>query len=99
VVSVTATPVAHVLIAIAAVGGLAVMIGMVLLAARKPYFTHAHPEPVPGKVRGGVHLGDPRSQGPPEDEDIREGAAPAPPEPPAAGREPAVAGARGSGQA
>lgn len=64
----------HVLIVIAAAGGLAVWLGMVLLAARRPYFAHPHPVGMPHKVQGGVHLGDPRSQGPPEGEpaDIEE---------------------------
>lgn len=82
----TTTAFAHVMIVIAALGGLGVMIGMVLLAARQPYFKHPHPVSMPGKVRGGVHLGDPRSQGPPEGEraDIQQEAPAAEPEKPAA---------------
>ena len=58
----------HVLIVIAAVGGVAVWLGLVLMAARRPYFVHPHPVSMPHKVQGGVHRGDPRSQGPPEGE-------------------------------
>ncbi len=62
------TLLAHIMIVVAAVLGVAAMIGLVLLAARRPYFRNPHPDPWPGKVRGGIHLGDPRSQGPPENE-------------------------------
>jgi hypothetical protein len=64
----TVSTLAHVVIVVAVLGGLAVMLGLLLWAARRPYFKHPHPDPMPGKVRGGVHLGDPRSQGPPENE-------------------------------
>jgi hypothetical protein len=93
----TGSPMAAVMIVIAATGGLAIMLGLVLLASRRPYFRHSHPDSLPGKVRGGVHLGDPRSQGPPEDEEVlaQTGEASSPP---AAGpaRQEAGTGARGS---
>jgi hypothetical protein len=63
---VTASPLATGMIVLAAVLALSVWLGMVLLAARRPYFRHPHPESIPGKVRGGMHLGDPRSLAPPE---------------------------------
>lgn len=59
-------PLATIMIVIAAVAGLSIMLGLVLLAANRPYFRHPHPDSLPGKVRGGIHQGDPRSQGPPE---------------------------------
>lgn len=96
--SVTATPFAHVLIALAAVGGLVIMIALVLLADRQPYFKNSHPDSSPGKVRGGVHTGDPRSQAPPEWEraDVQPGQPAAPPEAAGAQRETAGAGSPGS---
>jgi hypothetical protein len=88
---------AAVMIVIAATGGLAIMLGLVLLASRRPYFRNSHPDSLPGKVRGGVHLGDPRSQGPPEDEEVLEQArgTAAPPDAGPA-RQEAGAGSRGS---
>lgn len=64
------SPLGHALIVLAAAGGVAFWITLVLMAARRPYFRHPHQEQIPGKIRGGVHLGDPRSQGPPENEDV-----------------------------
>lgn len=76
----TASPLATGMIVLAAALGLAFWLGLVLLAARRPYFKHPHPDAMPGKVRGGMHLGDPRSLGPPEGERADAGA-------PAAGAE------------
>ena len=75
----TASPLATGMIVVAAVLGVVVWLGLVLLAARRPYFKHPHPDAMPGKVRGGMHLGDPRSLGPPEGEraDVTGPAAPA----------------------
>ena len=64
----TASPLATGMIVLAAVLGVVIWLGLVLLAARRPYFKHPHPDAMPGKVRGGMHLGDPRSLGPPEGE-------------------------------
>jgi hypothetical protein len=83
------------MIVVAAVAGLLAMLALVLLAARRPYFKHPHPDPMAGTVRGGMHLGDPRSQGPPEGERADTGAQ-------AAGEAQAAAQgpvARGPGQA
>ena len=68
VIEVTASPLATGMIVLGAVLALAFWLGLVLLAARRPYFRHPHPDSMPGKVRGGMHLGDPRSLGPPEGE-------------------------------
>ncbi len=70
----TASPLATGLIVLAAALGLAFWLGLVMLAARRPYFKHPHPDAMPGKVRGGMHLGDPRSLGPPEGERADAGA-------------------------
>ncbi len=67
-ITVSGSTFATAMIMVVAVGSLAIMLTMVLLAARRPYFRHPHPERMPGKVKGGMHLGDPRSQGPPEGE-------------------------------
>ena len=64
----TASPLATGMIVLGAVLALAFWLGLVLLAARRPYFRHPHPDAMPRKVRGGMHLGDPRSLGPPEGE-------------------------------
>ena len=64
----TASPLATGMIVLGAVLALAFWLGLVLLAARRPYFKHPHPDAMPGKVKGGMHLGDPRSLGPPEGE-------------------------------
>ena len=50
-----------VVIIIVAVIGLVTLETLVLAAARTPYFKHPHPEWIWRNVRGGVHLGDPRS--------------------------------------
>ena len=60
-----------VMIVIAAVAGLAVMEVLVLAADRSPYFKHPHPDRIWDKVRGGVHLGDPRSFEAPYDEPVK----------------------------
>lgn len=67
----TGSTFAIVMIIIAAVVGLGVMEVLVLLAAERPYFQRAHPDRMQSKVRGGVHLGDPRSLGAPQDEPVR----------------------------
>lgn len=60
-----------IMIVIAAVAGLVIMETLVLAADRSPYFKHPHPERIWDKVRGGVHLGDPRSLEAPYDESVR----------------------------
>jgi hypothetical protein len=60
-----------IMIVIAAVAGLVAMEVLVLAADRTPYFKHPHPERMWSKVRGGVHLGDPRSLAAPQDEPVR----------------------------
>lgn len=75
-----------VMIVIAAVAGLVVMEVLVLAADRSPYFKHPHPDRIWDKVRGGVHLGDPRSLEAPFDESVRAG-----------GEQPSQPGAGGEG--
>jgi hypothetical protein len=60
-----------VMIVIAAVAGLLILEVLLLAADRSPYFKHPHPDRLWSKVRGGVHLGDPRSLGAPQDEPVR----------------------------
>lgn len=60
------------MIVIAAVAGLLVMEVLVLAADRSPYFKHPRPDRLSSKVRGGVHLGDPRSLGAPQDEPVKQ---------------------------
>lgn len=58
-----------VMIVIAAVLGLLALEGLVLAAAERPWFKHPHPDQMQTTVRGGIHLGDPRSVSPsPENE-------------------------------
>ncbi len=64
-----------IMIVIAAVVGLVVMEGLVLWAAERPYFKHPHPDPMQSDVRGGIHLGDPRSMAASQEEDVREAVA------------------------
>ncbi len=60
-----------VMIVIAALAGLVVMETLVLAADRSPYFKHPHPDRIWDKVRGGVHLGDPRSLEAPYEDEVR----------------------------
>jgi hypothetical protein len=60
-----------IMIVIAAVAGLVALEVMVLAADRSPYFKHPHPDRIWSKVRGGVHLGDPRSYEAPYDESVK----------------------------
>ena len=60
-----------VMIVIAAVGGLVVLEVLVLAADRSPYFKHPRPDQLWSNVRGGIHLGDPRSMAAPQDEPVR----------------------------
>lgn len=61
---------AVIMIVVAALVGLVAMLVPTLLASEHPYWRSTRRDPVPGKVRGGIHLGDPRSQGPPQDEEV-----------------------------
>ncbi|HZC41479.1 MAG TPA: hypothetical protein VE343_12460 [Streptosporangiaceae bacterium] len=61
---------AVIMIVVAAIVGLVAMLVPTLVAANRPYWRHTRPDSVPGKVRGGIHLGDPRSQGPPQGEEV-----------------------------
>jgi hypothetical protein len=60
-----------------AVVGLAVWLGGVALAARKPYQEHAHGERLRGTVQGGMHIGAGRSVAPRRDEAAIPGEVPA----------------------
>jgi hypothetical protein len=60
-----------------AVAGLAVWLGSVALAARKPYQGRAHGERLRGTVQGGMHVGAGRSVAPRRDEPVATGEAPA----------------------
>jgi hypothetical protein len=62
-----------IMIVIAAVAGLVALEVLVLAADRSPYFKHPHPDRIWSKVRGGVHLGDPRSNEAPHDEPVGPG--------------------------
>jgi hypothetical protein len=53
-----------------AVAGLAVWLGGVALAARKPHQDHAHGESLRGTVQGGMHVGGGRSVAPRRDEPV-----------------------------
>ena len=66
-----------VMIVIAAVVGLVALEVLVLVAAERPSFKHPHPDQMQTSVRGGIHLGDPRSVSPSPEEE----AAPAPEQP------------------
>jgi hypothetical protein len=72
VIQVTGSTFGIIMIVIAAVGGLFVMEVLVLWAAERPYFKHPHPDPMQSDVRGGIHLGDPRSMGAPQEADVHE---------------------------
>lgn len=76
-----------IMIVIVAVAGLVALEVLVLAADRSPYFKHPHPDRIWSKVRGGVHLGDPRSYEAPYDESVSEQ-----PSPPAADGEADKAG-------
>ena len=85
-----------------AVAGLAIFLGSVALAARKPRQEHAHGERLRGTVQGGMHVGAGRSVAPRRDEPVVPGDAPGGdtlhprPDGPGAGQEPGSAG-QGSG--
>jgi hypothetical protein len=49
---------------------LATWLALVARAARRPYYKHQIPTQMPTGVRGGMHVGDPRSGGPPVEEPI-----------------------------
>ena len=53
----TSSAIAIWIIVAVAVAGLAVWLGGVALAARKPRQDHAHGEPLRGAVQGGMHVG------------------------------------------
>lgn len=59
-----------------AVAGLAVWLGGVALAARKPNQVHARGEPLRGSVQGGMHVGGGRSVAPRRDEPVIPGDGP-----------------------
>jgi hypothetical protein len=59
------------------VAGLAVWLGSVALAARKPHQEHAHGERLRGTVQGGMHVGEGRSVAPRRDEPVEPGEIPA----------------------
>ena len=61
---------AAIMIVVAGLVGVAAMVVPPLVFSNHPYWRHTRPDPVPGKVRGGIHLGDPRSQGPPQGEEV-----------------------------
>lgn len=93
-----------VMIVVASVVGLIALEVMVLVAAERPYFKHPRPDPMQSKVRGGIHLGDPRSAGAPEQELVRDAveapeatAAGAAPEPRAPEPRPPVGATRAPG--
>ncbi len=60
-----------------AVAGLAVWLGSVALAARKPRQERAHGERLRGNVQGGMHVGAGRSVAPRRDEPVTPGDVPA----------------------
>jgi hypothetical protein len=74
---VTTSAIAIWIIVAVAVAGLAVWLGSVALAARKPYQEHAHGEPLRGTVQGGMHVGAGRSVAPRRDEPVSPGEVPA----------------------
>jgi hypothetical protein len=59
------------------VAGLAIWLGSVVLAARKPHQEHAHGERLRGTVQGGMHVGGGRSVAPRRDEPVIPGEVPA----------------------
>ena len=65
------------IICVVAVAGLAIWLGSVALAARKPYQEHAHGGRLRGTaVQGGVHVGAGRSVAPRRDEPVTPGEVP-----------------------
>jgi hypothetical protein len=60
-----------------AVAGLAIWLGSVALAARKPHQEHARGERLRGTVQGGRHVGAGRSVAPRRDEPVTPGNVPA----------------------
>lgn len=58
------------IIALVIVIALAMFIGIVVLADRRPYFKHPKPPQSQTGLRGGVHQGDPRSVSPRRDEPV-----------------------------
>jgi len=58
------------IIAIVIVIALAIFIGVVVIADRRPYFKHPKPLKNPAGVTGGIHEGDPRSVAPRRDEPV-----------------------------
>lgn len=56
--------------------GLAVWLGSVAMAARKPHQEHAHGERLRGTVQGGMHVGAGRSVAPRRDEPVIPGEVP-----------------------
>jgi hypothetical protein len=65
------------IICVVVVGGLAVWLGSVALAARKPDQEHARGERLRGTVQGGMHVGGGRSVAPRRDEPVIPGDVPA----------------------
>lgn len=65
----TGSNLAVIMIVVAAIVGLLAMVLPAMVSSNRPYWRHPRPDAVPGKVRGGIHLGDPRSQGPPQGEE------------------------------
>lgn len=59
------------------IAGLAVWLGSVALAARKPHQERAHGERLRGTVQGGMHVGAGRSVAPRRDEPVTPGDVPA----------------------
>ena len=58
------------IIALVIVIALAMFIGIVVLAGRRPYFKRPKPPQSQTGVRGGIHEGDPRSVAPRRDEPV-----------------------------
>ncbi|HEY6496485.1 MAG TPA: hypothetical protein VIZ43_24690 [Trebonia sp.] len=66
------------IICVVAVAGLAIWLGSVALAARKPHQEHAHGGRLRGTaVQGGMHVGAGRSVAPQRDEPVTPGEVPA----------------------
>ena len=59
------------------VAALAIFLGSVVLAARRPRRRHAHGDQLQGAVRGGMHVGAGRSVAPRRDEPVTPDDAPA----------------------
>lgn len=56
------------IIALVIIIALAIFIGVVVIAGRRPFFKHPKPPENPTGVTGGIHEGDPRSVAPRRDE-------------------------------